>query len=202
VRDHAAAMTPETALARMKAGNERFVEGRMVPRDHLEQVRVAAAEPRPHSVVLGCIDSRVPPELVFDQGVGDLFIGRVAGNFVNDDLLGSLELATKLAGARLVLVLGHSECSAIKGACDGVKLGLLTGTLANLTPAVELVTCDGPRSSSNAGFVQAVAEANVRLMVEAIPKRSAVIRALVESGDARVVGAMHDVATGRVRFFE
>ena len=195
-------MTPERALARMKAGNERFVERRMLNRDLADQVNETSAGQFPHSAVLGCIDSRVPPEIVFDQGVGDIFSGRVAGNFVNDDMLGSFEYATRIAGAKLIMVLGHTECGAIMGACDDARLGLLTGTLANLMPAVESVRGVGERSSGNPRFVKAASEMNVRLTVDAITQRSEVIRDMVRFGDVRVVGAMYDVGTGRVAFFD
>ncbi len=194
-------MTPDQALARLKEGNERFVNGRMLERNLMAQVRATATAQYPFAAVLGCIDSRVPPELVLDQGIGDIFSPRIAGNFANTDIIGSLEFATKLAGAKLILVLGHTECGAIMGACDNAQLGNLTQTLSNLAPAVYAATgVPGDRSSKNAAFVQAVSEQNVRLTVEALTDRSAVLRDLVGGNQLRVVGAMHDVGSGRVSF--
>lgn len=194
-------MTPDQALAELKQGNERFVSGKMLQRDLLAQVRDTSAGQYPFAAVLACIDSRVSPELLFDQGIGDIFSPRIAGNFANTDIIGSLEFATKLAGARLVLVLGHTECGAIKGACDNVQLGNLTATLSNLGQAVYAATrTPGDRTSKNAAFVQEVADENVRLTVEALTERSAVLRGLVAENQLKVVGAMQDVRTGRVTF--
>ncbi len=194
-------MRPGQALALLKNGNERFVNGRLLQRDLMAQVRATAAGQYPFAVVLGCIDSRVPPELVFDQGIGDIFSARVAGNFANTDFIGSLEFATKLAGAKLIVVLGHTECGAIKGACDNAQLGNLTHTLSHLAPAVYAVTgVKGDRSSKNQAFVQEVAQENVRLNVRALSERSAVLRDLVASKQLEVAGAMHDVGSGRVSF--
>ncbi len=193
------AMTPDQALALLRAGNERFVTGRMLERDLAAQVRATASGQYPFAVVLGCIDSRVPPELVFDQGIGDIFSARIAGNFANTDLIGSLEFATKLAGAKLIVVLGHTECGAIKGACDNAQLGNLTTTLSKIMPAVYTVTgVQGDRSSKNRAFVREVTRENVRLNVQALTDRSAVLRGLVDGNRIKVVGAMHDVDSGRV----
>jgi len=195
------AMTPDQALDALVQGNARFVGGGMRPRDLMAQVRATATGQYPFAAVLDCMDSRVPPEIVFDQGIGDVFIVRVAGNFVDVDLLGSLEFATKVSGAKLVVVLGHTDCGAIKGACDDVQLGNLTATLSHIAPAVYAVPdTDGGRSSKNKAFVQKVAEANVRLNVKAIGERSAVMRELVDAKQLRVVGAMYDLATGKVTF--
>ena len=155
------------------------------------------------AVILGCIDSRVPHEIVFDKGVGDVFSARIAGNFVNTDILGSLEFATAVAGAKAIVVLGHTECGAVKGACDHVTLGNLTQTLSNIAPAVYAVTdIEGPRTSANKAFVQAVAHQNVEMTVQNILERSPVIETLVAEGKLIVIGAMHNVATGEVTFFE
>jgi len=196
-----AAFTPERALAALREGNERFVGGRTAHRDLRAQVRATAAGQYPFASVVSCIDSRSAPELVFDQGIGDIFVARVAGNFVNDDILGSLEFASRLAGSRLIVVLGHTSCGAIKGACDDAKMGNLTGLLAQIRPAVLSVSEHGERSSKNAAFVEHVAEANVRLTVEAIRQRSAVLREMEQKGDIRIVGAMLDIATGRVAWY-
>ena len=197
-----AATTPDKALQMLKEGNTRFVSGRMHQRDLMAQVKATASGQYPFAVVIGCIDSRVPPELVFDQGIGDIFSPRIAGNFVNTDIIGSSEFATRLAGAKLILVLGHTECGAVKGACDNAQLGNLTHTLSNIMPAVYSVTnVPGARNSKNAAFVQKVAEANVRLSVEALTDRSGVLQDLVAKGNLKVAGAMHDIATGRVTFY-
>jgi carbonic anhydrase len=194
-----AEMTPGRALAVLEEGNERFRSGKRLQRDLMAQVGATASGQYPFASVLGCVDSRVPPELVFDQGIGDIFSARIAGNFASTDLIGSLEFTAKLAGAKLIVVLGHTECGAIKGACDNAQLGSLTQTLSNLAPAVYAVTgVPGARSSKNEAFVRAVTQANVRLTVAALTERSAVLRELVQEGRLRVVGAMYDVATGRV----
>ena len=199
-----AAMSPADALQALKDGNARFVSGNMLERDLRKQVAETSMGQYPFAVVLGCIDSRVPPELVFDQGIGDLFAPRIAGNFENTDILGSMEFATAVAGSKVVVVLGHTSCGAVKGACDNVELGNLTHTLAHIAPAVYAVRDDvpGPYTSSNPTFVQAVAELNVERTVEDILERSSVMAGLVESGDLIVVGAMHDVATGEVTFYD
>ena len=198
-----AALTPEQVLMRLKDGNDRFLNGTAVERDFLGQVRQTAGGQYPMAAILGCIDSRVPHEIVFDKGVGDVFSARVAGNFVNTDILGSLEFATAVAGSKVIVVLGHTKCGAVKGACDNVELGNLTATLANIAPAVYAVDdIEGPRTSSNGDFVQAVAHENVEITVQNMVDRSPIIRRLVESGDLIVIGAMHDVSTGEVTFFE
>jgi carbonic anhydrase len=195
-------MTPEKALSVLKDGNERFVNGKMLQRNLMAQVRETASGQYPFAVVLGCIDSRVPPELVFDQGIGDIFTPRIAGNFADTDIIGSIEFATKLAGAKLVVVLGHTDCGAIKGACDNVILGSLTQTLSNIAPAVYAVKdIREDRTSKNKAFVQKVAVENVRLTVQALTERSAILKDLVVLKQLKLVGAMHDVASGRVSFF-
>jgi carbonic anhydrase len=195
-------ISPERALELLQAGNERFVNGDMMQRDYMNQVEQTATGQYPFAVVLSCIDSRVPPELVFDQGVGDIFTARVAGNFVNTDILGSMEFATAVAGSKLIVVLGHTECGAVKGACDNVEMGNLTHTLGNLAPALYATETDGPRTSENKEFVHAVTEENVHINVANILERSRVIRDQVENGNVMVVGALHDVATGKVTFFD
>ncbi|WP_412070430.1 carbonic anhydrase family protein [Rubrivirga sp. IMCC43871] len=196
-------LTPLDVIQRLKDGNARFLAGEAVSRDFLSQVRETAGGQYPMAAILGCIDSRVPHEIVFDKGVGDIFSARIAGNFVNTDILGSLEFATAVAGSRVVVVLGHTECGAVKGACDHVELGNLTSTLSNIAPAVYAVRdIEGPRTSANKDFVQAVAHENVEMTVQNMVDRSPVMRGLVEQGRLIVVGAMHDVTTGEVTFFE
>ncbi len=198
-----AALSPADAVAMLKAGNERFVEGDMLQRDLPDQVEATAAGQYPHSIVLGCIDSRVPPELVFDQGLGDIFSPRIAGNVVTPELLGSMEFAAAVAGSRAIVVLGHTACGAVKGACDGVEMGNLTSNLAHIHAAVEAVpTTSGPRDSSNSEWVNDVAEKNVSLTVAKILQDSPVLKGLVDQGKLTVVGAMYDVSTGEVDFLD
>jgi carbonic anhydrase len=196
-----AATTPEKALQMLKEGNVRFVQGKMLERDLMQQVKATGNGQFPIAAIVGCIDSRASNELIFDQGIGDIFSARVAGNFVNDDMLGSLEFACAAAGAKLILVVGHSECGAIKGACDDVVLGNLTQTLANLKPAVAAVPgFESDRTSSNKAFVQAVADKNVVLTIERIRQRSSILRDMADNGKIGIAGAMYDVHTGRVTF--
>jgi carbonic anhydrase len=202
-RESQGAITPARALELLKQGNARFAAGTPLHRDLLAQMHATAAGQYPFASIVGCIDSRVPPELVFDQGIGDVFSARIAGNFVDAEILGSLEFASKLAGSRLIVVLGHTECGAIKGACDGARLGNLTTTLSHLLPAVDAVTdVPGPRSSKNAAFVEAVTEMNVRLTVQAIHQRSPVLDEMAARGEIAIVGAIYDVATGAVTFLD
>jgi len=192
-------MTPDEILKSLKQGNTRFVNDKMLERDLMAQVKSTSTGQFPSAVVLGCIDSRVPPEFIFDQGIGDIFSPRIAGNFANTDIIGSCEFATLLAGAKVIVVLGHTECGAVKGACDNAQLGNLTTTLSKILPAVYSVQdVKGERNSKNKAFVQAVAEQNVRLTTEVLTNRSAVLRDLVEKKKLKVVGAMHDVGTGKV----
>jgi carbonic anhydrase len=192
------AVTPDQALQRLMDGNARLLADKTVNCDLLAQIEATAAGQAPFAAIVGCIDSRVPPELVFDQRLGSVFAARIAGNFVNTDVIGSLEFATKVAGAKLVVVLGHSECGAVKGAIDNVQLGNLTATLGNIWPAVEATTGVGERSSKNRAIVQAVAETNARLAARMLLERSPTMSELADAGSLKVVAAMHDVGTGRV----
>lgn len=199
--DRQKATTPAAALKALKDGNARFVSGSTINCDLRAQVKATATGQYPIAAIVGCIDSRVPPELVFDQRLGDIFAARVAGNFVNTDIIGSLEFATKLAGAKVIVVLGHTECGAIKGAVDNAKLGNLTKMLENFAPAVAAsVGVEGERSSKNKKLVQAVADANVTIAAKQLVDRSEVLRELVASGQLQIVSAMHDIATGQVAF--
>jgi carbonic anhydrase len=196
-----AKITPAKALEMLKQGNERFVSGKAVKRDFLAQVKQTSEGQFPFAAIVSCLDSRIPPAIVFDQGIGDLFVARVAGNFVNDDILGSLEFATKLAGAKTIVVMGHTECGAVKGACDSAQLGLLTATLANINPAVKAVKGEyTPRNSTNADFVQAVTDVNVNLTMQKLRTRSVVLRDMIDKGEIGLVGAMYDVSTGKLHF--
>jgi carbonic anhydrase len=193
--------TPDQALASLREGNERFVSERLIKRDLMTQVRDTASGQYPSALVLSCIDSRVPPEIVFDQGIGAMFSARVAGNFAGAHMIQTAEFATKLAGSKLIVVLGHSECSAVKGACDGIQLDNPAHILSNFAPAVNAVTSvPGDRNSKNKVFVQQVAEANVRLNVQAMTDGSPVLQDLVDRGELKIVGAMYDVDSGRVTF--
>jgi carbonic anhydrase len=200
-----ASLTPAEARQLLQDGNARFCANLKANRDLLQQVNATRDGQWPFAVILSCIDSRTSAELIFDQGLGDVFSVRIAGNFLNEDILGSMEFACQVAGAKLVMVLGHSQCGAIKGACDGVELGHLSGLLGKIQPAVEAVQephDPGSRCSANAAFVEAVAHENVRRAVELVPQRSDVIRALLEAGAIDLVGAMYDVGTGAVTFLD
>lgn len=196
-----ASLTPDDALEKLEEGNERFVEGERIERDYPAQVKATAAGQYPFAAVLGCIDSRVPAETVFDQGVGDIFTARVAGNFVNTDMLGSLEFATKVAGAKLIVVMGHTDCGAVEGACDDVELGNVSALVSELRPSVEAVTPEGETcSSDNDVLVNDIAEHNVQRTIDEIRQKSDIISQLEKEGTIRIVGAMYDVATGEVTF--
>lgn len=200
-KDTQASMTPEEAIQMLKDGNMRFTSERMINRDLVAQVKQTSTGQYPFASVVSCIDSRIPTEIVFDQGVGDIFNARVAGNFVNTDILGSLEFASKVAGAKAIVVMGHTECGAVKGACDHVKLGNLTPMLENIAPAMAAVTnITENRNSKNAEFVQAVADENVRLTIEKIKSDSEILNEMYENGEISIVGAMYDVHTGKVTF--
>src|SRR5271169_3547773 len=173
---------------------------KMAPRDYLAEKRSSAAGQYPAAVILGCVDSRVPAEIIFDVGIGDTFNGRVAGNVVNDDLLGSMEFACAVSGAKLVLVLGHTACGAIKGAIDDVVLGNLTGLLARIKPAIAATKFDGAKSSKNAAYVDAVARTNVVLVLAEIRRRSPILEELEKKGSIEIAGAMYDLTTGVVKF--
>lgn len=198
-------MTPEKALEMLKEGNQRFLSGAPRERKLNQQVIETAYGQYPFASIIGCIDSRVPTSLIFDQGIGSLFSARVAGNIVNDDILGSLEFACKLAGAKLVVVLGHTSCGAVKGACDQAELGNLTALLSKINPAVLAVTepeIPEERTSKNAAFVDAVALENVRLTVQNVRTYSNVLRSMEKQGAIKIIGAMYDVATGEVQFLD
>ena len=193
-------MTPSQIIDELKKGNERFRTGKMAPRNYLAEKRSSATGQYPAAVILGCVDSRVPPEIIFDAGIGDTFNGRVAGNVVNDDLLGSMEFACAVSGAKVVLVLGHTACGAIKGAIDDVVLGNLTGLLARIKPAIPETKFEGEKSSKNPAFVDAVARSNVRVALQDIRRRSPVLADLEKKGSIQITGAMYDLATGVVDF--
>lgn len=202
-KESQAAMTPDRALQLLKDGNRRFQEGRTVNRDLRAQVRSTAAGQHPFAVILSCQDSRTSSDHLFDLNNGDAFSIRIAGNVVNEDILGGIEFGTKAAGARLIAVVGHTKCGAVYGACDGVELGHLTGLLARIKPAVEAVPASaGPRNSKNPLFVELVTEENVRLAMRQIREQSPVVRELIDSGKVGLVGGTYDINTGRVTFFD
>jgi len=192
-------MTPDIVLKDLMDGNKRYTDGKLLKRDHLGAIKATASGQFPKAVILSCLDSRVPVEQVFDQGIGDIFVGRVAGNVENEDQLGSMEFATKVAGSKLVMVLGHEACGAVKGACDHVELGNLTALLSKIKPAVDSVEGhDGARNSKNAAFVAEVVEANVHKTVADIRLKSPVLREMETKGEIKIVGALYSLHDGSV----
>ncbi len=198
-------MTPNSALQALKDGNHRFVENNMANRNLPEQVQDTSGGQYPFATILHCIDSRVSAELLFDQGIGDVFSIRIAGNFVNEDILGSMEFACKLAGTKLLVVLGHTACGAVKGACDHARMGNLTHLIQKLEPAVASVTeptDESQRNSKNIDFVNSVAARNVEMTVADIRSRSEILKEMEDNGEINIVGGMYDIATGEVDFYE
>jgi carbonic anhydrase len=197
------ALKPEDVARLLRVGNQRFVSGTLTSRDHTAQIREAAGGQFPMAIVLSCVDSRVPVEDVFDLGIGDIFVARVAGNFENTDILGSMEFATKISGAKLILVLGHEDCGAVKAAIDQAQLGNITAMLENIKPAVEaLSSYKGDQTSANPEFVHLVAEKNVRLSMDDIRKRSPILKEMEDQGQIKIIGALYDMNSGTVEFLE
>ncbi len=197
-------MTPVSALKELVEGNKRFVEKKQLNRDLMQQVAETSTGQYPFATVLSCIDSRVSSELIFDQGIGDIFSVRIAGNFVNEDILGSMEFACKLARTKLILVLGHTACGAVKGACDHARLGNLTALINKIEPAVAAVkepADQSKRNSSNPTFVNDVAKMNVKMTIEAIRTQSQVLKEMEDAGTIHIVGGMYDISTGKVTFY-
>jgi carbonic anhydrase len=196
-------ITPEMALELLKEGNKRFVNNLKINRNLLQQANETSDGQHPFAVILSCIDSRTSAELIFDQGLGDVFSIRIAGNVLNEDILGSMEFGCKVAGAKTIVVLGHTKCGAVKGACDNIVLGNLTGILEKIKPAVDAeATTIANRNASNSIFVENVAELNVRLSVKNILVKSPIIAEMVKNGEIGVIGGIHDIGTGEVKFFE
>ncbi len=197
-----AAVSPAVAIEMLKEGNARFIAGQPAKRDLHQQIAQTATGQYPFASIVSCIDSRIPTEIVFDQGIGDIFNARIAGNFINEDILGSLEFACKLAKSKVIVVMGHTSCGAVKGACDHAKLGNLTQMLEKIMPAVDATeTPDGAnRSSANLEFVNRVALKNVEFAIENIKTQSPVLNEMLEAGEIDIVGAMYDVKTGEVTF--
>jgi carbonic anhydrase len=194
------AMTPAQVIAELKKGNERFRSGKLAPRDYLEEQHADATAQAPAAIVLGCIDSRVPAEIVFDAGIGEIFVARVAGNIVDEDILGSLEYGCAEAGAKTIVVLGHTDCGAVKGAIEDLKLGNLTGLLSKLKPAIAGTTVGGEKSDHNPSYVAGVAKTNVTLGLQNIRKQSTVLTELEAKKAIAIVGALYDVTTAAVTF--
>ena len=198
------ALTPEQVFERFRSGNERFVAGRMTNRDLLMEKRQTSAGQFPSAVLLSCMDSRAPAEFIFDKGIGEIFNARVAGNVLNPDMTGSLEYACAVAGAKLIVILGHTECGAIKGAIDEVEMGSLTGLLERIHPAIVAAKEDasGESSSDQRTLGEAVTDRNVELTIEKLRRTSPILRELEKKGDLKIVGGIYDLATGRVRFLD
>lgn len=199
-----ASLTPDKALEILKEGNKRFTKNSKADRDLLEQVKDTQGGQYPFAVILSCIDSRVPAEIVFDQGIGDVFSARVAGNIVDEDIIGSIEYGCKVAGSKLVLVLGHTSCGAVKGACDNVELGNITSLVSKIKPAVAAVkepTDESLRNSSNIEFVNEVSKTNVHHTLDNLRKQSPLLSEMENDGSIKIVGAMYDVSTGNVTFY-
>ncbi|MGB1169354.1 MAG: carbonic anhydrase family protein [Flavobacteriaceae bacterium] len=203
-KDQQTTMTPESAITRLKEGNLRFTQRNGINRDFSSEVKQTSTGQNPYATILHCIDSRVSAELIFDEGIGDVFSVRIAGNFENEDILGSMEFACKLAGTKVIVVLGHTACGAVKGACDDAKLGNLTALISKLKPAVEAVTepvDTSKRNSGNIDFVNSVAEKNVYMTIENIRKKSPVLKEMEDNGEIKIVGAMYDIKDGSVTFY-
>lgn len=195
-------MTPDEVIARFKEGNKRYMTNELTTRDHSKQIRKTTKGQYPQAVVLSCIDSRVPVEDIFDKGIGDIFVARVAGNFENIDILGSLEYSCKVAGSKLVLVLGHEHCGAVKAAVDDVKLGNITPMLEKIKPAIASLNYDGEKTSKNKEFVHMVCESNVKNTIKQIRAKSPILKEMEEKGEIKIVGAVYDLDNGEVAFLE
>jgi carbonic anhydrase len=198
-----AAITPAQAMELLKEGNSRFVNNLRINRNLLQQANETSDGQYPFAVILSCIDSRTSAELIFDQGLGDIFSVRIAGNIINEDILGSMEFGCKVAGSKIIVVLGHTKCGAVKGACDHVEMGNLTALLTKLRPAVDDEgTVTENRNSSNPEFVEKVATINVKRTVKSIMERSTILKEMIEAGEIGIVGGNYDVSTGTVTFYD
>ena len=198
-----AAISPGLAIELLKEGNKRFVNNLKVNRNLLQQANETSDGQHPFAVILSCIDSRTSAELIFDQGLGDVFSVRIAGNIINEDILGSMEFGCKVAGAKIIVVLGHTKCGAVKGACDHVEMGNLTALLSKIRPAVDDEnSVIENRNSGNAEFVEKVSTINVKRTVHAIMERSTILKEMIEAGQIGIVGGTHDITTGEVTFYQ
>lgn len=196
------ALSPDDVIQSFKEGNERFMNNDLTKRNPSQQVRNSTLAQFPKAIVLSCVDSRVPVEDVLDRGIGDIFVARVAGNFVNVDMLGSMEYACKVAGSKLVLVMGHEHCGAVKAAVDNVKLGNITPMLEKIRPAVDMVEYKGDRTSKNPEFVEMACASNVRNTIKEIREKSPILKEMEDNGEIKIVGAIYDLDTGKVEFMD
>ena len=197
-----AAITPSMALTLLNEGNKRFLNNLKVNRNLLQQANETSDGQHPFAIILSCIDSRTSAELIFDQGLGDIFSVRIAGNIINEDILGSMEFACKVAGSKIIVVLGHTKCGAVKGACDHIEMGNLTALLTKIRPAVDEETLTKEnRNSNNSVFVENVSTINVKRTVKSIMQRSTILKEMIESGQIGIVGGTHDISTGEVNFY-
>lgn len=196
------AITPSMALNLLNEGNKRFLNNLKINRNLLQQANETSDGQNPFAIILSCIDSRTSAELIFDQGLGDIFSVRIAGNIINEDILGSMEFACKVAGSKIIVVLGHTKCGAVKGACDHIEMGNLTALLNKIRPAVddETLTKEN-RNSNNSVFVENVSTINVKRTVKSIMQRSPILKEMIESGQIGIVGGTHDISTGEVTFY-
>jgi len=201
-KEEQSALTPDMVIRAFKEGNQRFMTNDLTARDHSAQIRKSTSGQFPKAIILSCVDSRVPVEDVFDRGIGDVFVARVAGNFVNEDMLGSMEYACKVAGSKLVLVMGHEHCGAVKAAIDDVKLGNITALLSKIRPAVEMTKYDGERSSKNPEFAHMVCENNVQNTIKQIRLNSPILKEMEDKGEIKIVGAIYDLDDGKVTFLD
>ncbi len=202
-REMQASITPAKAIELLKEGNLRFINNLKVNRNLLQQANETSDGQHPFAIILSCIDSRTSAELIFDQGLGDIFSVRIAGNIINEDILGSMEFACKVAGSKMIVVLGHTRCGAIRGACDHVEMGNLTALLSKVQPAVyDEKSVTENRNSKNGEFVEKVAAINVKRTVQAIMERSPILKEMIESGDVGIAGGIHDITSGKVEFFD
>ena len=201
-KDKQSKLNPKDVLNNLMEGNQRFTTKKMHERDYSSQVEKTSEGQWPQAVVLSCIDSRVPVETIFDQGIGDIFVARVAGNFENTDILGSMEYSCKVAGSKLVFVLGHEACGAVKAACDNVELGNITHLLDNIKPAVEATKAEGERNSKNDSFVAGVVENNVKLTMRRIREKSPILKEMEENGEIHIVGGVYSISNGQVNLLK
>ncbi|MCG8321117.1 MAG: carbonic anhydrase [Cytophagales bacterium] len=198
-----AQLTPDAVIQSLKEGNQRFINNDLTARDHAEQVRKSTHGQFPKAVVLSCLDSRIPVEDVFDKGIGDIFVARVAGNFINEDILGSMEFGCKVAGSKIIMIMGHESCGAVKAAIDNVEMGNITSMLTKIKPAVEKSQdFEGNKTSKNSEFVSHVAANNVKLNIEAIRERSPILKAMEDNKEIKIIGAKYDMDSGLVTFFD
>jgi carbonic anhydrase len=202
-KDMQESITPEKALALLKEGNKRFINNLKANRNLLQQANETSEDQHPFAIILSCIDSRTSAEIIFDQGLGDIFSVRIAGNIINEDILGSMEFACKIAGSKIITVLGHTNCGAIKGACDHLEMGNLTSLLAKIRPAIDdEKTITDNRSSENEAFVDKVTLINVKRTMTSVLQRSPILKEMIESHQIKLVGGIHNISTGEVTFYE